>query len=194
VTSAIFCLFVVTGAAAADDFVNFESGHTRPLAMSPDGALLFAVNTADNRLSILDVDATGLLLAAEVPVGLEPVAVASRVNATTGGVEAWVVNHLSDSVSIVEINPLDLALSRVTRTLLVGDEPRDVVFGGTPVAKAFITTARRGQNLPPGLEPRLNDESVPRALVWAFGADTPGSGLGLLGWCSSRCWRVARRR
>ena len=28
-------------AAGADDSVNFESGHTCPLALSPDGALLF---------------------------------------------------------------------------------------------------------------------------------------------------------
>ena len=40
------------------------------------------------------------------------------------------VNHLSDSVSIVEVDPT-VALSRVSRTLLVGDEPRDIVFAGS---------------------------------------------------------------
>ncbi len=33
----------------------------------------------------------------------------------------------------------------MTRTLLVGDEPRDIVFAGSPV-RAFITTAHRGQH------------------------------------------------
>jgi hypothetical protein len=35
---------------------------------------------------------------------------------------------------------------RVVRTLLVGDEPRDIVFGGAGKNRAFITTAHRGQN------------------------------------------------
>ncbi len=72
---------------------------------------------------------------------------ASRTN-LAGRTEAWVVNHLSDSVSIVEIDPTDVALSRVTRTLLVGDEPRDIVFAGSGGNRAFVTTARRGQNCP----------------------------------------------
>ena len=55
------------------------------------------------------------------------------------------MNHLSDSISIV-----DVAASppRVTRTLLVGDEPRDIVFAGPGGNRAFITTAHRGQNTP----------------------------------------------
>jgi DNA-binding beta-propeller fold protein YncE len=76
-------------------------------------------------------------------VGLEPVAVAARSNT-----EVWVVNHLSDSVSVVAINAATPGLSRVTRTLLTCDEPRDIVFAGPSGARAFITTARRGQNGP----------------------------------------------
>ncbi len=167
-----------TGAAGAADFVNFESAHTRPLALSPDGSMLFAVNTPDNRLSAFAVGTASLTLVAEIPVGLEPIAVASRVNATTGRVEAWVVNHLSDSVSIVEIDPGDVTRSRVVRTLLVGDEPRDVVFAGTGTPRAFITTARRGQNLPSTVPARLFDEGVPRALVWVFAAEATGGGPG----------------
>src|SRR5262245_33270931 len=94
----------VTGMARAQSpnaaFVNFESGHVRPLALSPDGSMLFAVNTPDNRLTIYSVGAGGLTLAAEVPVGLDPVAVAARSNT-----EVWVVNHVSDSVSIVTVVP-----------------------------------------------------------------------------------------
>src|SRR6266481_1589365 len=82
------------GPAGAQSFVNFESGHVRPLALSPDGSRLFAVNTPDDRLEIYGVGAGSLTLQAEVPVGLEPVAVAARSNT-----EVWVVNHLSDSVS-----------------------------------------------------------------------------------------------
>ena len=47
--------------SAPGSFVNFESGHTRPLALSPDGSRLFALNTPDNRLAIFDVTAEGLI-------------------------------------------------------------------------------------------------------------------------------------
>jgi len=161
--------------AAAQSFVNFESGHVRPLALSPDGTQLYAVNTPDNRLAIFDVGTTGLELVAEVPVGLEPVAVAARTGGG-GAVEVWVVNHLSDSVSIVRIDDADPALSRVVRTLHVGDEPRDVVFAGSGGDRAFVTTAHRGQNRPG--DPELTTEGVGRADVWVFDTDATGAALG----------------
>src|SRR5262245_22103864 len=103
-------LAFLAGAAAAGDFVTFESGQIRPLALSPDGKQLFAVDTPDDRLEIFDVTAAGLTHRATVPVGMEPVAVAARSTS-----EVWVVNLLSDSVSIVDVaaDP-----PRVVRTLL----------------------------------------------------------------------------
>jgi len=64
----------------------------------------------------------------------------------------------------------------VTRTLLVGDEPRDIVFAGTDGNRAFITTARRGQNSP--VPPLPTTPGVGRALVWAFNANDLGAPLG----------------
>ena len=61
--------------AQAPDFIEFESGQVRPLAMSADGSRLFAVNTPNNALEIFSITASGLTLTARVPVGLEPVAV-----------------------------------------------------------------------------------------------------------------------
>ena len=129
VSAACALLLLATGVATSGAFTNFESGHVRPLAITPDGAWLLAVDTPDARLAVYALTPSGATLAADVPVGLEPVAVAARINAA-GRPEAWIVNHLSDSVSIVEIDPVEPARSRVTRTLLVGDEPRDVVFAG----------------------------------------------------------------
>jgi len=168
---------LVTTVAAAATFTNFESGHVRPLALSPGGAWLFAVNTPDARVAVYALDASGATLTAEVPVGLEPVAVAARTNAA-GRPEAWVVNHLSDSVSVVEIDPSDPARSRVTRTLLVGDEPRDVVFAGTDGSRAFVTAAHRGQNRPG--DPHLTTQGVGRADVWTFDADDPAAPLAIV--------------
>jgi len=156
--------------ATAPSFAVFESGQVRPLAMSPDKKHLFAVNTPDNHLEVFRITANRLVRTASIPVGLEPVAVAARTNR-----EVWVVNHLSDSVSVVVLN--DSATSgEVVRTLLVGDEPRDLVFAGPGAARAFITTAHRGQNAP--FDPQMTVPGVGRADVWVFDANALGNSLG----------------
>jgi DNA-binding beta-propeller fold protein YncE/mono/diheme cytochrome c family protein len=66
--------------------------------------------------------------AASIPVGLEPVTVVART-----ATEAWVVNNLSDTVSIV-----DLGSGTTVRTLAVGDAPTDVVFAA---GKAFVAVS-----------------------------------------------------
>ena len=153
--------------ALPPSYLLFESGQVRPLALSPSGARLFAVNTPDNRLEIFDVGAGGQLsFDASVPVGLEPVAVAARTET-----EVWVVNHLSDSVSIVDLSGTE---PRVVRTLHVGDEPRDIVFAGSGFDRAFIATAHRGQNSPNG--GRINRTPGQENTPDQSGFDTPGQG------------------
>ncbi len=159
---------LVEGASAAPAFTAFESGQVRPLALSSDRKRLYAVNTPDNRLEVFSVGNDGIERTGSVAVGLEPVAVAVRSNG-----EVWVVNHLSDSVSVVDVGG---ALPVVTRTLLVGDEPRDIVFAGPGRSRAFITTAHRGQNAP--FDPQNTTPGVGRADVWVFDANNLGSGLG----------------
>src|SRR5262249_23889779 len=166
----VFACLALATPALSQSFVTFESGQVRPLALSPDHTHLYAVNTPDDRLEIFDVDGSGNLThTSSVTVGLEPVAVAARTNG-----EVWVVNHLSDSVSIVDVssNP-----PRVTRTLLVGDEPRDIVFAGTGGNRAFITTAHRGQNTTV-LPTELTTAGLGRADVWVFDATNLGTALG----------------
>src|SRR5689334_9126041 len=78
---------------SANPYTLFESLQVRPVALSPSGKLLFALNTPDNRLEIFAVGQGRLTPIGSVVVGLEPVAVAARSDQ-----EVWVVNHLSDSV------------------------------------------------------------------------------------------------
>ncbi|HYC57513.1 MAG TPA: hypothetical protein VEL28_21455 [Candidatus Binatia bacterium] len=153
--------------APEDSFVAFESGQVRPLAISPDGSRLFAVNTPDNRLEVFEITASGLQPAFSVAVGLEPVAVAARSDE-----EVWVVNHLSDSVSIVHVG----ARPHVAGTLLVGDEPRDIVFAGPGRSRAFITAAHRGQNRPGSSD--LTTPGTGRADIWVFDAAWRDASLG----------------
>ena len=92
-------LFVSSaGAASPPNFITFESGQVRPLAKSPDGSTLFAVNTPNGTLEAYRIGVGSLTQTAHVPVGLEPVAVAARSDT-----EVWVVNHMSDSISIVSL-------------------------------------------------------------------------------------------
>ncbi len=181
-TSGMVAALAFSGAALAQPaFVEFESGHVRPIVLSPDGSQVFAVNTPDGTLEIFDVTGGGLVFSASVPVGLEPVAVAARNND-----EVWVVNHLSDSVSVVDVSG---AVPFVERTLLVGDEPRDIVFAGTGGNRAFITTAHRGQHRTHGsisgvfgggnpADPRLTTPGIDRADVWVFDATNLGTTIG----------------
>src|SRR5262249_24785389 len=89
---------------ADSTFTLFETGQVRPLALSPGGPWIFALNTPANRLEVFAVAQPAaaipgaLTWVRSVPVGLEPVAVAARSET-----EVWVVNHLSDSVSIVDV-------------------------------------------------------------------------------------------
>ncbi len=113
---------------ANTDFVHFESGHVHPVALTPDGTMLLVVNTPDARLSVFDLTGAFPQRIAEIPVGLEPVSVAAR-----SATEAWVVNQLSDDVSVV-----DLTTMHVRATIRTGDEPHDVVFAGAPL-RAFVS-------------------------------------------------------
>lgn len=158
-----------TAQAPPPAYTLFESGQVRPLALSPDGSRLFAVNTPDGSLEVFDIGPGGLSHRASIPVGLEPVSVAARSDS-----EVWVVNHLSDSVSVVNVGRGEP--NRVVRTLLVGDEPRDIVFAGPQKRRAFITTAHRGQNSP--VDPQLTTPGVGRADVWVFDAADLGDSLG----------------
>lgn len=171
-------------ASAQTDFVTFETGPVRPMAVSANGDRLYVTNIPDNRLEIFDVDySTGsekLTHVASVPVGLEPCAIAIEPKDAGDPERVWVVNHLSDSVSIVDV---DASIPRVVQTLLVGDEPRDIVFSTNPEL-AFVSTAHRGQHrtddsitsngVPGGGDPQLTDtayDGIGRADAWVFDPD-----------------------
>ena len=131
----------LTGSASAGDppsFVNFESPHVHPLELTPDGSKLLAVNTSDQRLEVFTLSSA---LDGSVPewtdsiaVGLEPVSVRARTDN-----EVWVVNQVSDTLSVV-----DLSLGQVVRTIETGDEPADVVFAGAP-ERAFVSASGADQ-------------------------------------------------
>src|SRR5450755_432562 len=115
-------------------FVNFEGAQTNPVRISADGTRLFAVNTPNGTLSVFDLtQASAPKLIKEIPVGIEPVSV--NINpGVAGNDEAWVVNQISNSVSVVSVSK-----GIVTDTIYAKAEPSDVVFAK---GQAFVSIAR----------------------------------------------------
>jgi YVTN family beta-propeller protein len=126
---------------ANTSFRNFEAPQVHPLALTPDGKHLLAVNTPNASLSVFELSTGAPVLTAEIPVGLQPVSVAARTDR-----EVWVVNWLSDSVSIV-----DLTTGNVRQTIDVGDEPTDILFAGPGGQRAFVCVSGGGQQTIDGI-------------------------------------------
>ena len=127
---ALLALSILLSPSTRASYTNFEVSHVDPIALTPSGNRLLALNTPDALLEVFDVQPDGsLVFSAAVPVGLEPVTVRARTDD-----EAWVVNNVSDSIGIVDLN-----LGLTVETLWVGDEPTDVVFAG---GKAFVAVSQ----------------------------------------------------
>jgi YVTN family beta-propeller protein len=125
----IACLHLAIGLCCAQEsFINFETAPVHPIELSPDRARLVVCNLADGRLEVFDVTSGNLSPLGSISVGIDPVSVRFRTST-----EAWVVNHISDSISVV-----DLITMAVTATIQTLDTPSDVVFAG---GRAFVSCA-----------------------------------------------------
>jgi len=120
----------------AQSFVNWENPPLHAVDLSPDGTLLAAVNTPDNRVELFSFEPDSsnrpLFLPVSigsVSVGLDPVSVRFRDNN-----ELWVVNHISDSVSVIDAGTLS-----IVTTLQTDEEPYDVVFAN---GRAFVSCSQ----------------------------------------------------
>lgn len=121
-------------ATAEEIYTHFEGRQTHPIQVSIDGTRLLALNTPGARLSVFAINdraAQNPILIAEIPVGLEPVSLAQNPERPD---EIWVVNEVSDSVTIVSLSKR-VAIAH----LPTPDEPADVVFAGS---RAFVSCAQ----------------------------------------------------
>ncbi|MBI3843960.1 MAG: hypothetical protein HY292_04900 [Planctomycetes bacterium] len=126
-------LGAVATAGAQSGFLNFEPSQVKPLALV--GSRLLAVHTQDATLVVYDLD-HGHRIVDEIRVGLDPVSVRPRPGHAN---EVWVVNALSDDVSVV-----DLSLGITVATIPIGDEPADVAFNRDG-SKAYVTVGERDE-------------------------------------------------
>jgi len=133
---ALTLLLFVPGTTAdksSPAFANLEPAQTNPIRLSADATRLYAVNSANNSVSVFDVTEPGSpVLLSEIPVGVGPVSVNSRTSD-----ELWVVNQVSNSVSVVSVSQ-----GIVTDTIFTGagTEPMDVAFAGAN--QAYVSCSR----------------------------------------------------
>ena len=88
-------------------------------------------NTAAGSVDLFNLLGNSPTFGQSIPVGSDPVSVCFR-----DARELWVVNQISDTVSVV-----DLDRNTVVRTLKTLDEPADVVFAGQP-RRAYVSCSQ----------------------------------------------------
>jgi DNA-binding beta-propeller fold protein YncE len=132
--SVMMAVAVNQTATAEVPFVNWENHPVHAIDVSPDGSRMAIAHTADNRVQLFYIGQGYPVPQGHVQVGLDPVSVRFRNND-----ELWVVNHISDSVSVV-----DFTRRLVQNTLHTKDEPYDVVFAN---GRAFVSCSQANQVL-----------------------------------------------
>jgi YVTN family beta-propeller protein len=116
-----------------DQRTPFVSPHFRPVAFA--GSFVFVVNTPQGTLDV--IDSRSYKVVKEIPVGVEPVSVAIRPD----GREVWVANHVSDSISVVDNDPLNPTYWNVVATIQDFDEKAATQFD-EPVGIAFANNEK----------------------------------------------------
>ena len=88
----------VLAASDPPSFINCETAPVYPVALSPNGRTLALCNLPDARLELFAASSGVPVPTGSVLVGLDPVSVRFHTDK-----EIWVVNHLSDSVSVIDV-------------------------------------------------------------------------------------------
>ena len=145
----ILSLVLLVGAASTCNARSSEFGHPtflsphyRPIVVHEDQ--VFVVNTPADTVDVINRDT--LAVDHRIPVGIDPVALALRPD----GKELWVSNHVSDSVSIIDLDPARPTHLRVIATIqdLVSgvtrfDEPVGIAFADN--SKAYVALSSENQ-------------------------------------------------
>ncbi|MBM3272329.1 hypothetical protein FJY94_03605 [Candidatus Kaiserbacteria bacterium] len=110
------------------------SPHASPIAVS--GGLVFVVNTPAATVDIIDADSRAIVR--RVNVGIEPVGIAVRPD----GKEVWISNHVSDSVSVIDVDPASPTRFEVIATVQDFDAATKATRFDEPVGIAFASNEK----------------------------------------------------
>jgi YVTN family beta-propeller protein len=126
-------------------FQTFTSPQANPIVISPDRAWVYVANTTSNSVSFIRT--SNFNVPHTVPVGIEPVSLAVRPD----GLELWVSNHVSDSVSVIDTDPASASYLQVIETIqpldakgvAELDEPVGIAFASN--SKAYVALSSRNR-------------------------------------------------
>ena len=116
---------------------SFMSPHVSPIILNR--GFVFVVNTPADTVDV--IDRSSQALHTRIHVGIDPVSIATRPD----GMEVWVANHISDSVSVIDTNPVNPTYLQVIATIQEFypdtqatrfDEPAGIAFANN--GKAYV--------------------------------------------------------
>ena len=110
---------------------NFMSPHCRPIAMCRN--LVLVANTPAATVDVIDSQSNAII--ARVNVGIDPVGIAVRPD----GLEAWVANHVSDSISVIDTRSDSPTYLQVIATIQDYDPKTRATRFDEPVGLAFAS-------------------------------------------------------
>ena len=122
----------------------FVSPHAKPIAVSGDH--VFVVNTPSDTVDVIHSASQNIV--ARVSVGIDPVSLAVRPD----GRELWVSNHVSDSVSVIDLDPDSPTHLQVISTIqqfnpdtraTEFDEPVSIAFADNLKAYVALSSENR---------------------------------------------------
>lgn len=108
---------------------SYMSPHSSPIAVSD--RFVFAVNTPADTLDV--IEKVNNEIVHRINVGIDPVSVVVRPD----GKEAWVANHISDSVSVIDIDSESLTCFQVVATIQAFEKKGRATYFDEPVGIAF---------------------------------------------------------
>ena len=123
---------------------SYMSPHVSPIAVSD--RFVFAVNTPADTLDVIEKANNEIVH--RINVGIDPVSVALRPD----GKEVWVANHISDSVSVIDIDSNSRTYFQVVATIQAFekkgratrfDEPVGIAFAGNE--KAYVALSAENE-------------------------------------------------
>jgi YVTN family beta-propeller protein len=113
---------------------NFMSPHCRPIALCRD--LVLVANTPAATVDVIDSQNNTII--ARVNVGIDPVGIAVRPD----GLEAWVANHISDSISVIDTRSDSPTYLQVVATVQDYDPKTSATRFDEPVGIAFASNEK----------------------------------------------------